>query len=487
MDGQLNQHPLAELIREIIDKELSGALRLTRDAAKVAVYFDAGTPIFAASNLRAHRLREVLRRHKAAVAQLDKCPASATDEELASMLVSGGHLSADVMHKARANQAADVLRLALLWTDGSWQFDQRVRIPAEMHAQLDVDRLLLESARHLPLAFIKTRLQNANAEYALGSDIDSANLLPAESFVLSRAVAFGNGSRLADLAANGLSEEDQLRGVYALSLAGMLRSNGLEPALKLKRAAKPKATAAAESPVVKEQSGADAADLDGLFERLNTAKDYYEVLDVPRGASLDEIKDAYHTLARRFHPDRFHQEDADLRSRIGTAFARIAQAHEVLGNPDQRTAYDQKRVTKPGEAPKTAETKKPPPEPATKKGESRADVSYRSGMEALDRNQMDEAIRLLAEAANLAPREARYRAQYARALMHRPNSRRIAETELQAAVALEPNNASYHLMLAELYQRIGLRRRAESEAARALAVDPRNQAARTLLANLKSK
>ena len=83
--------------------------------------------------------------------------------------------------------------------------------------------------------------------------------------------------------------------------------------------------------------------------------------------------------------------------------------------------------------------------------------------------------------------EARYRAQYGRALMHRPNSRRIAETELQAAVALEPNNASFHVMLGELYQRVGLRRRAEGEAARALAADPGNRAARALLASLKNK
>jgi len=43
------------------------------------------------------------------------------------------------------------------------------------------------------------------------------------------------------------------------------------------------------------------------------------------------------------------------------------------------------------------------------------------------------------------------------------------------------------LMLAELYQRIGLRKRAEHEALRALSADPANKSARELLSSLASK
>jgi predicted Zn-dependent protease len=108
-------------------------------------------------------------------------------------------------------------------------------------------------------------------------------------------------------------------------------------------------------------------------------------------------------------------------------------------------------------------------------------------MEALEQNKFEEAARLLAEAATLEPREGRYRAQYGRALTFLPNSRRIAESELQAAVTMEPNNSSFRVMLAELYQRVGLRRRAETEVTRALAHEPNNQAGRALLAKLRTK
>ena len=105
----------------------------------------------------------------------------------------------------------------------------------------------------------------------------------------------------------------------------------------------------------------------------------------------------------------------------------------------------------------------------------------------MQQNQRDLGLRLLAEAAMLEPRGARYRAQYGYALIKEPGTRRIAETELQAAISLEPNNASYRVMLAELYKQLGLRRRAEGELERALVADPKNEAARTLLSTLKKK
>jgi curved DNA-binding protein CbpA len=489
MEGQLSRHPLAELIREMIDSELSGALRLSHEAAKVAVYFDSGQPIYAASNLRAHRLREILKRQNNKSWYLENLPATTTDEELTKTLIASGDLKPEELQKALSGQALDVLRTALLWTEGDWQFNQKVRIPAEMRVTFDVGRLLLETARHLPFPFVKTRADDANAGYSLGSENTSLKLLPAESFVLSRAQAAGEVFKLSDISANGLSEEDHLRGVYALSLSGIIHRTDWDFAFNIRRPDKPKTKRTAEA--AKEKSApseAASTDIDAFLARMKTAKDYYEVLDVPRLAAGDEIKDAYHKLARQYHPDRFHQSESGLRAEIGSAFARIAQAYETLSDSGQRAAYVKKLMTAPGPGPGTAipEQKKEPSAPA-KKEDSRAKISFRRGMEALEQNRFDEAARLLGEAAILEPREGRYRAQYGRALTFLPNSRRVAESELQAAVAMEPNNAAFRVMLAELYQRVGLRRRAETEVTRALADDPKNQTARALLSKLRSK
>jgi curved DNA-binding protein CbpA len=234
------------------------------------------------------------------------------------------------------------------------------------------------------------------------------------------------------------------------------------------------------------------ADLDALFARLKIAKHHYEILEVATLATIDEIKNAYHALALRFHPDRFHQSDPELRNKVESAFARIAQAYEVLSDQSLRSDYDarltsksaatggQKSVT-PGKGSNGAKQ----PGPSTDL--NRAEVSFQHGLDALKRNRHDEAIRFLAEAAMLSPREARYRAHYGHALIRQPSTRRIAETELQAALSLEPENTDYRVMLAELYKKVGLHKRAEGEINRALATDPTNKAARELLLSLRSK
>ena len=50
---------------------------------------------------------------------------------------------------------------------------------------------------------------------------------------------------------------------------------------------------------------------------------------------------------------------------------------------------------------------------------------------------------------------------------------------------LDPKNANYRIMLAELYRDLGLKLRAKGEAERAVAADPNNQKARELLRTLK--
>jgi curved DNA-binding protein len=64
------------------------------------------------------------------------------------------------------------------------------------------------------------------------------------------------------------------------------------------------------------------------------ARDFYEVLGVPKNADQSEIQRAYRKLARTHHPDVNKDPSAEAR------FKEISEAYDVLSDPEQRKRYD---------------------------------------------------------------------------------------------------------------------------------------------------
>ncbi len=69
--------------------------------------------------------------------------------------------------------------------------------------------------------------------------------------------------------------------------------------------------------------------------KMADKRDYYEVLEISKNATDEEIKKAYRRLAKKYHPDLNKEPDA------ADKFKEVQEAYEVLSDPQKRSNYDQ--------------------------------------------------------------------------------------------------------------------------------------------------
>ena len=81
-------------------------------------------------------------------------------------------------------------------------------------------------------------------------------------------------------------------------------------------------------------------------EGMPEKRDYYEVLGIDKAATDLDIKKAFRSLARKFHPDKNPDEpEAEMK------FKELQEAYTILSNPEERRKYDMFGHDRPGGSP----------------------------------------------------------------------------------------------------------------------------------------
>jgi len=509
--GNFLMHPFGEVLAEITQARLSGSLRVAAKDKKRVFYFRDGRLVFAVSNARESRLYHLLL-SKGTITQDDlrKVPNLTNDLELAAYLLDTGSLNSSEKESVFTDQIKQIVVDVLGWAEGDWSFSHLARARDSLDFDLSVTDLLVEYARALPQDQVFKRFRSLSEKFGRSDLLMNGLVLrPDESFVLSRAdQGLLSAADLANISA--MPEKAALQVLYTLWLAGYLERADWQRAfseatieimryskLELKKEARVFDLAALPSspspedpskqgdiPPVETPKALDLTlDVEEFLTRVEGATTYYDMLGVGVLDDAAEIRKMYFGLAKKFHPDKYHSEGAAIRKRVQNAFTEISQAHETLKDTRSREVYDY-RMRNEITARKNAESS----------GESlstsvqllQASEAFDRGFNLLMNREVEEALPLLARAVHYAPKNARYHAYYGKALsLSDETKRHKAEAEMQAALKLDPQNATFRLILIEFFIDIGLKKRAEGELTRLLAIFPDNKDAKGLLASLK--
>ena len=514
--GTFADHPFAELLVEIAQATFSGALRVGHEKHKAVIYFRMGEVVYAATNSKSLRLFNLLlRKDRIDTKTISRFPNFANDVEFGASLMAQGMVERAVIDEVTVEQINAILVEALGWEEGEWSFSPLVRIREELAYPIYLRQILVDYARCVSKDHIFAQFWSLEENFALAPERENAPPLhDRETSVLS--VFGGRSMDISQIRALcPLPDAVLLQALYVLWLGGFLIRRDWNFAFSATRVgailtARLSKVAAAEEinvPTREPNMPGPAAlpepepppqpepvklpevtlTLEEYLAQVEAAENHYDALGVAADAEVRQIKNAYFSLAKQFHPDRYHRESPDMLKRIQSAFTVVAHAHETLRTTESRAAYDDK-IRKESEMRerRKAAGKTETVSIADRQLEQGLE-NFEEGLALLNDGEHEEAAKLLTRAVHFSPQNALFQAYLGKALSGCGDQyRHKAEAALNAGVRLDPKNGKIRLMLVEFLVGQKMVKRAEGELKRFLDLVPNDKEAMAMLAKIRS-
>jgi tetratricopeptide (TPR) repeat protein len=208
-----------------------------------------------------------------------------------------------------------------------------------------------------------------------------------------------------------------------------------------------------------------------IAERATTIDrtDYFNMLDVPRDATAEEIESAYFALAKVWHPDRLPSELAPVRDACSRVFSRMSEARATLADAKQRERY-MKLVADGSGSPEMQETVARVVEAST---------SFQKAEVCFKRNDLAQAEEFCRKALELDDTQPDYHAMLAWLLALKPENHGADKTlecirMLDRAVQISSKCEKAYYWRGMLYKRVGRNEQAARDFRKVADLNPRN-------------
>ncbi|MEK6581967.1 MAG: DnaJ domain-containing protein [Nitrospirota bacterium] len=196
------------------------------------------------------------------------------------------------------------------------------------------------------------------------------------------------------------------------------------------------------------------------------------MLGIKQYATTAEIKSAYYSSAKRFHPDRhFYLASDALKGKLSEIFAYITEAYTTLSSSEKRRQYDRQLSHR--AAP-------------TLSNEELAAERFAEGKIELAKSNIAQAMELFGQAAYLNSSTAKYHYHYGLALI-KLNRLKEASRAIERTLKIEPSNPDYLAENGHIYLKLNLSGRAKSNLEAALKISPSHKRAAEGMENLSVK
>lgn len=192
----------------------------------------------------------------------------------------------------------------------------------------------------------------------------------------------------------------------------------------------------------------------------------FEVLGIASGASPEDIKAAYHRLAKQWHPDRFSgPEKAQAEER----FRQLAEAFNMLKDARPEAVAAPASSPAPVVEPAAATS-------ATPVKERTAAEWFKDAQEAFAHKDYDRSLGLAHYCIRMDEEKAPYLRLLAKSLDAKNGDKKAMVKAYESVLRMDPKDVETTIRLAEIFREVGMHARANTLWERAKSLDPQHKA-----------
>ena len=297
--GRLEIALLPRIVRDLWRAKATGNLHLwNRDATKRLVFKD-GHIVFAGTNVEKVKLGERLvqaGKIDCSVLELSFRVMERSDERFGKTIVEMGWVSPMEMQRYVVTQIKDIIYSVFTWNEGDYRFEAvDDPVPAELILELHTAEVIYEGAcRVINIAAIRAGIGSLGngLKLADGQRL-SIPVTREDGFILSRVKECASIGDVVSTSPPG--EEESLRRIYALVLAGVLDIEELG-----ERERRP----STEADETRDMTDEERRFRDSLAARHSALElgDFYDRLGVDFGASGKRVREAYDEVMASLEP-----------------------------------------------------------------------------------------------------------------------------------------------------------------------------------------